>query len=90
MHTSFSHTVAAHFSLKAIKEERTKGRRDKKEGREERRDEKGRGKPVRETPPSISIRSPAVSPRPSSSQFTLKTGKNHPVLPLLFEKMSEK
>ena len=33
---------------------------------------------------------PHVTPRPSSSQFTLKTGKNHPVLPLLFGKMSEK
>ena len=52
--------------------------------------EKGRRKPVCETLlPGASHRH-LVSPRPSSSQFTLKTGKNHPVLPLLFEKMSEK
>ena len=31
-----------------------------------------------------------VPPRPSSSQFTLKMGQNHPISSLLFGKMSEK
>ena len=38
----------------------------------------------------ISSHRPYIPPRPSSSQFTPKSGQNHPISSLLFGKMSEK